>query len=311
MTAIGCGHVGLDDLAQEDDDSTALDNTTSGGKSGDGDLGGATNGSGGTVLGLGGAGAGGDLSGTGGTEAGSGGTDSSTGGVWEPDDESWTDPNRTGCWPFCPVVNSSFSTHYLFEQAVVPAPGVESNGELYVATDRANWGVSSLGVSFFEAPSHAYIPVTIDTSLAGSIYVRTWIYVPSGAITGDVGLLEFLNGETKVASVTTHPEARLSVETPLTRARAMSRVDTYPMNEWFCLRAAVHLSEFTGSVTAEASDIVVAEIVGADTRALTDDSSVHFGVTRTGAHQGPGQIYWDSIVIDQEPVACDDMSVPL
>lgn len=300
--AISCGHVGLDELEGENRDSTTLDASSAGGKMGEGDLGGA-------LIGLGGAG--GDPSGSGGTLPGSGGSDTGTGGVWVPDDEIWTDPNRTGCWPFCPVVNSSFSTHYLFEQEVVPAPGVESNGELYVATDRANWGVSSLGVSFFEAPAHAYIPVTIDTSLAGSIYVRAWLSIPSGAVTGDVGLLEFLTGDTPVASVTTHPDARLSVETHLTRARAMSRADAYPFDEWFCLRAAVHLNDVTGSVTAEASDVVVAEIVGADTSGLLDESSVHFGVTKTGPHQGAGQIYWDSLVIDQEPVACDDLSVPL
>lgn len=304
MTAVGCGHIGLEDLERGEGAGGAFNDTGSGGKTGDGALGGS-------MIGMGGMGTGGGVSGFGGEEPGAGGANAGTGGVWEPDVEIWTDPNRDGCWPFCPMINPSFSTHYLFEQAVVPAPGVESNGELFVATDYANWGASSLGVSFDEAPAHAYIPISIDTSVNGSIYVRAFLYIPSGVISGDVGLLEFLSGDTLAAAVKTHPAARLSAEAPIHQDRAMSATNTYPFDEWFCLRAAVHLDDVIGSVTVEAGDVVVAEILGADTRTLRNESSVHFGVTGTSPHQGAGQLYWDSLVIDQQPVACDDMSIPL
>lgn len=318
--AIGCGHVGIDDLNHEQLDGPGQNGPDDGGKTGDGDGGEGDMSFGGAMTGMGGIdpGAGGPPPATGGSDSGSGGSDSSTGGsqlgtggIWEADTETWTDPDRTGCWPFCEVANPSFSTHYLFEQPVVPAPGVESNGELSASTRYAHWGLRSLAVHVEPSPAHAYIPSSVLTDRDKMIYVRAWLYVPHDVVTGDVGLLEFLSGDIPAARVTTHPDARLSVEAPLAQARAMSETGTYPFDEWFCLRAAVHTDDRKGSVTVEASDVIVAEVVDADTRGLTDVNAVNFGITRTGPHQGAADIYWDSLVIDQEPVACDDMSIPL
>lgn len=353
---IGCGYVGVEELELEPLDGSHLVQTSSGGKTGDGDVGdgdmslggadgssggadpgsggsedstgggeqgaggsdessgGADSGTGGREMATGGAtiGTGGADSGSGGSDAGTGGSNMGTGGAWEPQDEIWSDPNRTGCWPFCALgFNPSFSTHFLFEQDVVPAPGVESGGELYVSSEYANWGVSSLGVHFGESPNYAYIPIEIDASLNKWIYVRAYVLIPSESITGDVGLFDFLSGDVSAALVATHPGARLSAAAPLVPTRILSTTDTYPFDDWFCLRVAVYSSDTAGSVTVEANGEVVAEILNADTRELVDIDSVRFGVTSTGPFVAGGDIYFDSLVIDQEPVACDDMTVPL
>jgi hypothetical protein len=274
--------------------------------------GGSEAGTGGAETGGSGPGSGGADLGTGGADSGAGGSNLGTGGAWEPQDEVWSNPNRAGCWPFCAVqFNPSFETHYLFEQEVVPAPGVESEGELYVSDEYFNWGVSSLGVHFGESPAYAYIPTDIDAGINDWIYVRAYVRIPSDTITGDVGLLDFVAGDVPVALIATHPGARLSAAAPLEPNRVLSTTGAYPFDEWFCLRAAVLSSDVGGSVTVEADGDIVAELFGVDTRGLVNIDTVSFGVTSTGPFVTGGDIYWDSIVIDHEPVACNDMTVPL
>lgn len=314
--AVGCGYAGIEDLSREQLGGPKPHGPSSGGKTGDGDVGDGDSSLGGAPMDMGGAnsGTGGTEAASGGAEPGSGGAVTGTGGIWETDEPIWSDPNRSGCWPFCEVVNRSFSTHYLFEQPFVPAPGVESSGALSISTDYAHWGIGSLAVHVEGSPAHAFIPVNIVHGPSRGIFVRAWLYVPTDAITGDVGLLDFLSGSLPAGLVKTHPGARLSVEAPLSQKRAMSAAGIYPFDEWFCLRAAVYRHDLVGSVTVEANELVVAELVDADTRVPGgpgEVNTVNFGITSTGPHQVPGGIYWDSLVVDQEPVSCDDMTPPL
>ncbi len=314
LLSAGCGYVGVDDLEQgqlgtdsnQSEGSGGKATEPSGGESGDGD---ASNSSGGSSSG-GGSPETGGRDGSGGDPVGFGGEPVGTGGEWTNESEVWDDPNRTGCEPFCLEYNASFSTHFFFEQTQVPAPGVSDNGELFVSSDYSNWGERSLGVAFGDSPASAYIPIEIETGLGSWLHVRAWLYVPSNTITGDVGLLEFLSNDTTVARVETHPGSRLSASAPIDDATMMSKQGSYPLDEWFCLRAALRTDDADGSITVEAAEAVVTELASVDTRASVDANRVNFGVTRTGPHQGAGTIYWDSVAIDQDPVDCDTMTAP-
>ena len=314
LSAIGCGYVGLDGLEHQElgglsdgsGGTTAGDGDLGDGDVGDGDVGDGDDSVGGATMASGGSsvGAGGSDEGTGGGDDGSGGTNT-TSEKWTAPEDVWSDPNRTGCAPFCQVYNPTYATHHMYEMQQLPDNTSSDNTTLSWVAEPKNWGAGALEVDFGGVDPSGVITSAFSTELDW-VYMRAYLLVPAGTVSGDLGLAEFFSGDLVAARVSAHPDGRLSAEAPLHPERAMSAPGVFPQDEWFCLRIAVSSSEATGSVTVEAAGKIVAELTDVETRGLLDIDSVHYGVTGSGPFQGAGTIYWDSVIVDADPVDCLD-----
>ena len=137
------------------------------------------------------------------------------------------------------------------------------------------------------------------------IYVRGYVYVPSGFSIVDFGTLYVGAGGGGFGlglEIGDHPY--LYVDEAGTAA--VSRTTTVPRDTWTCLRAHVHVADGTaGSARIWVNETLAAERTGIDTRRSTEYSRFSTGLTYVSPTTDPPTVYLDDVAVDDAMMPCD------
>jgi hypothetical protein len=198
-----------------------------------------------------------------------------------------------------------------FERVGLPdwgAPMIEQAGHIERSTTRAHSGEAALHASSTAMMSVAVVAADFSALQTGDVYVRVYAYVPASLPTETMNIL-FLGTAPSSAAFTgidlNLQDGALQVYSSPSDPQRQTGSIPIPRDRWFCLRAHVALSADRGSVQAYIDDTLALDASGLDT--LPDGGVTQFraGIGWSSAQDAFFEIYFDDVVLDRTPVACD------
>ena len=279
--------------------ASEMDGGSGSGGSGGGGAGGSSGGAAGSTAGSGGAGAGGTTAGTGGSTAGSAGTDPP-----EPVGES-------RCYDTLKARPACLG----FEQAIME-PWWEAGlgGTVALTGTRTYVGDGALVAHAMEGQARFIGRLEYPAGLkSGSIYLRSYVYVPSSAVLDTVVVLGMSEIDSPFGGITValkaegtaldvHPEGAGKNAILVTPATPFH----LPRNRWNCVQLTIGISATQGTVQLKVNGTVavqnetpMATLPGAGYKGLSA------GIIYTDPLQPAIDIYVDELVADTAPIPCD------
>jgi len=244
-------------------------------------------------------------------DAGSGGVCQAARDGEAPADAGTDASTSDGAVPTCEPTSFRFEDG--FEEGLIEAAGwvasFETNGSVDTVADPRHTGSASLQAEITAAGGTATpIGVWSDSVSSGDIWARAWLYVPastsvSGIVPLSVGdmtngyLHAWLGSENRLALV-------VGDEIPPTVSLAS---ETYPVDEWFCLRLHAVVSDADGSAElflGDGPEPIAPLGPMEDTRPDGDYSTVLAGIAHAQPEQGPAEIFVDDILVADAPIPC-------
>lgn len=214
-------------------------------------------------------------------------------------------------------------------EPVVPAPcnglvcdGLETTGSVEVAVD------TEQGATFgrVQEPVHsgefaarfttsaeqswsAFVYRFDEPIVSDAVYVRMYLFVPSGSVTGRLNFLAIENEDTFNIDVNLlggeSGDVVFEVYNHSSRAGLSTADVTVPFDQWFCLQTAVVLSETAGQVVVSVDGREVLRTPNPENTLPSGGiSKVGVGAFWTEAGQSDSELFVDDIAIGQDVVPC-------
>jgi hypothetical protein len=214
-------------------------------------------------------------------------------------------------------------------EPVVPAAcgglvcdGLETTGSVEVAVD------TEQGATFerVQEPTHtgefaarfttsaeqswsAFVFRFDEPIVSPAVYVRMYLFVPSGTVTGRLNFLAIENEDTFNIDVNLlgaeSGEVVFEVYNHSSRAGVSTADVTVPFDQWFCLQTAVVLSETAGQVLVSIDGREVLRTPNPENTLPSGGiSKVGVGAFWTEAGQADSELFVDDIAIGQDVVSC-------
>jgi hypothetical protein len=190
-----------------------------------------------------------------------------------------------------------------FEGDILGTATTEGGATLTLTNELSHSGAESLVTTQGAPGVGAILRYDLTPQLDGDIYVRGWVYIPQGTVSGRIKLIGFRNWNV-LFDVNVTGGGRVDIYVQDTDERSTSGPSAHPYDEWFCLQAHYRADSTQGFVEAFINEKSVARITPQDTRGGTGVTAVEVGLTWTELNQTGGVVYWDDIAIDTVPVAC-------
>lgn len=215
------------------------------------------------------------------------------------------------------------------EESVVPAPcnglvcdGLETTGSVEVAVD------TEQGATFgrVQEPVHAgefaarfttsaeqswsaFVYRFDEPIVSDAVYVRMYLFVPLGSVTGRLNFLAIENEDTFNIDVNLLGgelgDVVFEVYNHSSRAGLSTADITVPFDQWFCLQTAVVLSETAGQVVVSVDGREVLRTPNPENTLPSGGiSKVGVGAFWTEAGQSDSELFVDDIAIGQDVVPC-------
>lgn len=182
-------------------------------------------------------------------------------------------------------------------------PDQYGTGSLSRTTTSVYRGAGALRVSTTAGSFRALEKFGIG-GLDTDVYIRGYVFVPSGFSLVDVGMMYTSAGgvgmgfgvETGGRPYVFVDEAGMAV---------VGSTVTVPRDAWTCMRAHIVVSDTSGSVEIWVNDDLAASRSGLDTRAGNAYSSFSAGITYSNPSGGDPTVFLDEVAIDSSPLPCD------
>jgi hypothetical protein len=175
---------------------------------------------------------------------------------------------------------------------------------LKLTDELSHSGEGSLVTTHGEPGVGAALQYNLTPRLNGDLYVRGWVYIPQGTVNGRIKLVGFRNWDV-LFDVNVTGAGRVDIYVQQTGERSTSTLGAHPYGEWFCLQVHYRAHATQGFVEAFINEESVARSNPQDTRGGTGVASIDIGLSWTELDQTGGVVYWDDVVIDTAPVACE------
>lgn len=284
----GCGYVGLVDELTSDPDGF-------GGATG---TGGQTNGG----HGPGGDGSGGSHSEVTGGSAGESGS-VSTGGLGGAEGSGGT--TAIPAYPCSTTCDDPFLLYRSFEIGVPVVPHITLGGEVTRDKEKVRVGDYSMRFTQDKPGSKAELSELIDVVASGSIYLRTWVFIPEGAVTDWIRLLAFNGAGDSGIDIDVREGQFITSYVRPSRYGESSEPKAYPVSSWFCLQVGIDVNDADGTVKVEVDGETVLSHDEVDTMPGRGIDRVVYGLGASGVRQTGATVYFDDIVVSTQPVTCD------
>jgi hypothetical protein len=191
-----------------------------------------------------------------------------------------------------------------FEGDILGTVKTDGGATLTLTDELSHSGGGSLVTTQGEPGVGAILQYNLTPRLDGDLYVRGWVYIPQGNANGRIKLMGFRNWDV-LFDVNVTGAGRVDVYVQETGERSTSMQSAHPYDEWFCLQVHYRAHWTEGFVEAFVNEESVARINPQDTRGGNGVTAIDVGLTWTELNQTGGVVYWDDVVIDTAPVACE------
>ena len=189
---------------------------------------------------------------------------------------------------------------------------IETSGEVVSSAERVYVGEGALHASSQGAGSTAFVGhAAFPLVTSGSLYLRSYIYVPSGvALEGVIvhGLSEERDPYGGVSlllsdhglEVDVHPDG------PGVSPIFIESMQALPRDRWNCLQLQVTVSEDSGAVRLSLNgELIAASATPLATLPASAYRGVSAGLVYADPSQGPVELFVDELVADVMPIPCD------
>lgn len=148
-----------------------------------------------------------------------------------------------------------------------------------------------------------------DPIVSDAVYVRMYLFVPSGSVTGRLNFLAIENEDSFNIDVNLlgadSGDVVFEVYNHSSRAGVSTADVTVPFDRWFCLQTAVVLSETAGQVLVSVDGREVLRTPNPENTLPSGGiSKVGVGAFWTEAGQSDSELFVDDIAIGQDVVSC-------
>ncbi len=153
--------------------------------------------------------------------------------------------------------------------------------------------------------SRASIAESIRMISSGTIYLRSWVFIPHGSVNDWTTLFSFNGNLTD--GIDTNLRLGQTIDSyvhPSFQLKS-SEGKAYLVDSWFCLQVGIDVKDVGGSVKVVVNGNTVLTQEGVDTKPGEGINRVAYGLNTTGTFQTGASVYLDEVVVSQKPVACD------
>ncbi len=187
---------------------------------------------------------------------------------------------------------------------------IEGAGAIERSTARAHRGLGALHASSAAASSVAVVFEDFAPLRSGELYLRAYLYVPSGLATDTMNL--FFIGDDSDPKPDGSPftgvdlnllDGAVQVYAPDGDPMRQTGTLAIPRQRWFCFRARIVISQQQGEVHAFVDDQAALDASGLDTLPDAGVHRVRAGVDWS-SQDAFFEVFMDDLVIDDRPVPC-------
>jgi hypothetical protein len=190
-----------------------------------------------------------------------------------------------------------------------------NSGSVETATDTSHSGSASMHAAAYAQYGYAHARGEFTPLFSGTIYFRTWFFIPSGTLTGLVKLAAFegwnpllpdedsMGAELNIdINVTVGGAVQIYNQT--TGSRYMSEGGAVQEGEWFCLSGSMNVSADAGAVVVSIDGNTVLTAENEPTLPLDGVSRMNVGIGWTDDGQNAAELYVDDLVVSLSEVSC-------
>ncbi len=142
---------------------------------------------------------------------------------------------------------------------------------------------------------------------SGSLYVRAYVYLPSGPVFTGFDVLSLVEGSAPVDGFALlvgtggHPGVYFDEHA----FSQLAPVATFPQDRWACVQVHLALSDTTGSVDVHIDGTAVLSVSGIDTLPASGYHRLSAGIPFSDPGQAPLVVYTDEVAAGTSPLPCD------
>jgi hypothetical protein len=187
---------------------------------------------------------------------------------------------------------------------------IENAGQIDRSSERAHSGPSSLHAQSRGPETVAVAMLRFPAVRSGSLYLRAYVYVPSGVPTQTMNLF-FIGSRPDPAGADPFIGLDINLEgevlqvySPQSDPRRQTGTQTIPRDRWFCLRADVEISR-SAEVALYVDDALALRAGGVDSLPSEEGvTMLRAGVDWSSDQAEHFEVFMDDLVFATRPVDC-------
>jgi hypothetical protein len=186
---------------------------------------------------------------------------------------------------------------------------IENAGEIETSNDRVHSGASSVHAQSSGPAAVAVVMLRFPAVRAGSLYLRSYVYVPSGVPTQTMNLFfigsrpDPLGSDPFVGVDFNLENDALQVYSPQSEPRRQTGTLKIPRDRWFCFRAEVEIGA-EAVVAIYVDDALAVRASGVDSLPDEGVSMLRAGIDWSSDQADYFEVFMDDLVLDTRPVEC-------
>jgi hypothetical protein len=184
---------------------------------------------------------------------------------------------------------------------------VVENGSVDRVTDPVHRGSGALSAQSIEYGGRAMIEADLGSFVAGDIFSRAYLYVPSDSPVENVPLINlserYAPWDHIAFEIDSDDFPAVWIHGPALYFAGSGTVA--PRDMWFCVRLHVVISASDGAIEVWVDDELAIEASGIDTLAAGGIEKIAFGITWSLPDEPPCLVYVDDVIVDTSPLTCD------
>ncbi len=165
-------------------------------------------------------------------------------------------------------------------------------------------GTQALHAVQAQAQAQAGLDFPITPITAGTLYFRGYVYVPVAVATTGIKVMDFGTAYGPLTDINVSQNQIVDLFMHPTGITATSAAGVVPFGRWCCMQVTLVVSSTVGSVDVSLDGVTVMTRTGLNTLAPGGVTGMGVGALWTRVNQTNAAVYWDDIVLAQQPVPC-------
>jgi hypothetical protein len=186
---------------------------------------------------------------------------------------------------------------------------IENSGEIETSSERAHTGASSLHAQSSGPATVAVVMLRFPAVRSGSLYLRSYVYVPSGVPTETMNLF-FIGSRPDPTDADPFVGVDLNVEnellqvySPQSEPRRQTGTLKIRRDRWFCFQAEVQIAH-EASVNLYVDRASAVRARGVDSLPSEGVTMLRAGIDWSSDQADPFEVFMDDLVFSRRPIEC-------